>query len=213
MSCIKKIEKKVMYQGAPVRSSFYQKCGFTFIELVIVVAMVSVISLTLYTTLNNGIKIWQRSNKPLPEEELCIFFSKFTHDIRNSFQFKGIDFSGRKDEMGFATVVDSTRLNTKSIGKVTYLYNSDAGIVTRQQMDISDVYKGGRGITTHTLKKIKSLRFRYYLFDTQKKEYFWREYLSDGTLPLAVRAEFELDNEDDDVQKFIIKTVNIPLSG
>ncbi len=70
-----------------------QKC-FTFIEVMLVAAMLSVIALALGGVLNNGIDIWRRVNGIAMEGEVAIFFDKFTTDVKNAIVYKGIDFSG-----------------------------------------------------------------------------------------------------------------------
>ena len=52
------------------------RSGFTLIELLIVAAMLGVVSLAIYSTFNNGLKLWQKVNKPVAGEDADIFFEQ-----------------------------------------------------------------------------------------------------------------------------------------
>lgn len=187
------------------------KNGFTLIELLIVTALLAVISLSIYATFNSGIKIWQRVNKQLPEEDLDIFFEKFALDLRNSFKFNGLNFLGEEKRLEFATLVNNPRINKKTVGKAIYLYDSESKIIKRSLLDFSQIYNGKEGTTQELLKNVESLKFRYYLYDKEKKEYLWQDEWLKEDLPLAVRIELDVV-DGSQINKFI-KTVSIPVSS
>jgi prepilin-type N-terminal cleavage/methylation domain-containing protein len=185
--------------------------AFTLIELVIVSALLCVISLGLYSTFNSGIKIWQRLNKEAPEQDLYIFFDKFASDLKNSMKFKGINFFGAENRLDFATIVNSPRMRKNTVGSVSYYYNPKAEAAYKEEKDFACVYAGGIGVAKEMLKNIKSLEFRYYSYDKEKKEYIWQNGWFKEGLPLAVWLQVEI-TDGDQVFKFS-KTVNIPLAG
>ena len=185
--------------------------AFTFVEMLIVTVIMSIISLAIYAALNNGIKIWQRINKELPEQDLLIFFDKFSNDLKNSFPFQGISFTGTENMLGFATLVSSPRLQNRTIGKVTYFYDSASEVLHRQQQDFSQVYNQEESENIKSISNIKSLNFHYYFYDTERKSYSWQYDWQNEKLPQAVRMELELD-DGKEVRKFT-KTVSIPVGG
>ncbi len=193
------------------KNNYRRVAAFTLIEMLIVTAIISVVALAIYATLNNGIKIWQKVNRQLPEEDLNIFFDKFSLDLRNSFKFSGINFSGTIDTLEFPTLVNSLRLQKRTVGKLIYAYEPASRILNRQQMDFSAVYSDEDIPVQQSLKNVKSLRFQYYFYDKERKEYLWQdEWLKEG-LPLAVKMELEFD-DGRETKKFT-KTVGIPASG
>ncbi|MCM8782371.1 MAG: prepilin-type N-terminal cleavage/methylation domain-containing protein [Candidatus Omnitrophica bacterium] len=183
--------------------------GFTLLEMLIVSAILSVVALAIYASLNNGIKIWQMVNKTLPEEDLNIFFDKFSLDIRNAFKFAGINFLGTKDALEFPTLVNSPRLQKRTVGKVIYTYVPRNRMLNRYQVDFDGVYSGetDRGLL-QSLKNVTSLNFQYYFYDKERKEYLWQDEWLKGGLPLAIKVEMEFDNGRE-TKKFA-KTVGIP---
>ncbi|MCM8796060.1 MAG: prepilin-type N-terminal cleavage/methylation domain-containing protein [Candidatus Omnitrophica bacterium] len=194
------------------KSNYRYLAAFTLIEMLIVSAILSVVGLAIYATLNNGIKIWQKVNTPLPEEDLNIFFDRFSLELRNSFKFTGINFSGTKEMLEFPTLVNSLRLQKRTVGKVIYIYEPQNQILNRYQLDFAGVYMGETNLTfRQSLRNIKSLRFQYYFYDKDKKEYLWQDEWLKEDLPLAVRLELEFDNGKE--SKKFTKTVNIPTSS
>jgi len=187
------------------------KIGFTFIEMLIVTVMVSIISLAIYSTLNNGIKIWQRINRQLPAQDLLIFFDRFSNDLKNSFEFQGISFAGTENTLGFATLVSSARLNNKTVGKVTYSYDRQSEILSRQQQDYSQVCNQEESENKKFINNIKSLSFQYNFYDTKGNSYLWQYGWENEKLPRAVRMELEFD-DGKQILKFT-KTVSIPVGG
>jgi len=185
--------------------------GFTLIEMLIVTAILSVVALAIYATLNNGIKVWQRVNSQSPEEDLNIFFDKFSLDLRNSFKFTGINFIGTIEKVEFSTLVNSPRLQKRTVGKLIYVYEPQNQILNRYQVDFAGVYSGEAGLVQQSLKNVRALKFQYYLYDKQNKVYLWQDDWSKESLPLAVRVELEFDNGAE-IKKFT-KTIGIPITG
>lgn len=185
--------------------------GFTFIELLIVAAIIPVISLAVYAAFNSGLKVWQRVNYLLPEEDLNILFDKFTSDLKNTFKFTGINFSGEEGRIELAALVKSRKLQAKTVGSVIYIYDPAARTFTRMERDFSRIYDSAEGIALQSIKDVKSLKFRYYFYDSQKKEYLWQEEWAGEGLPLAVRMELELAN--DGQYNMFTRTVSIPVNS
>jgi len=186
--------------------------GFTLIEMLIVTAIISVVALAIYATLNNGITIWQKVNRQLPEEDLNIFFDKFSLDLRNSFKFTGINFSGTIDTLEFPTLVESRRLQKRTVGKVIYAYEPATRTLNRYQLDFAGVYSDESNASSQqSLRNVRALKFQYYLYDEQNKVYLWQDEWSKEDLPLAVKVELEFD-DGKEIKKFT-KTVGIPISG
>jgi len=189
------------------------KRGFTLIEMLMVTGILSVVALAMYATLSNGIKIYQKVNRELPEEDLNIFFAKFTLDIKNTFKFTGINFSGAIEKVEFPTLVNSLRFAKRTVGKLIYAYEPATGILNRYQVDFSGAYSGeSNARPRQSLRNVRALKFQYYIYDEQNKVYLWQdEYGRNEGLPLAVRVELEFD-DGREIKRFT-KTVSLPASG
>ena len=191
----------------------HKKSGLTLVELLLVVLTMAIVSLAVYSLLNNGIKIYKRLNKLVPEEGLDIFFDKFSLDLKNSFNFSGINFSGGQDSFEIATLVSSLKLNKKTVGKVIYSYDRAKKTISRQLRDFSELSSGKEGVVTDSIKDVRYLKFYYYLYDNEKNAFSWKEVWDRENPPLAVRVELELDPENGLQNKKFVKTVGISASN
>ncbi len=121
-----------------------ERAGFTLIEILFVMAILSIVSLAVYSSFDSGIKIWQRLNKDAPAEDLNIFLEKISDDLRNSFKFTGIEFVGRDKSISFATLV-LTELGQRDrgliVGEVGYGFDEERETLNRWYADYSRVYQ------------------------------------------------------------------------
>jgi prepilin-type N-terminal cleavage/methylation domain-containing protein len=192
-----------------VKMSRNKAKGFTLIELLVVTVMLSVVCLAIYSTFASGARIWQRINKLSLNEDINIFFDRFTGDVKNSVDFTGLRFQGKPDRFELPTLVSSSALEAKTIGLVTYSCTSDA--VMRSQADYSQLYQDAQIAPRHVLAGLRSCKFSYYLYDEEKKEYFWVEEWAKDELPRAVRMVLSV-GPDAGIQD-LVKTVSIPVAG
>jgi prepilin-type N-terminal cleavage/methylation domain-containing protein len=187
------------------------KLGFSLVEMLVVTAMLGVISLAIFSTFNNGFKIWQKINKPLLEEDLGIFFDKLSQDLSNCLKSSSLPFSGDQNNLGVPVLVNSPRLKVRSLGLVTYSYDHQSGILYRQQKDYSQLYNRQEDTPVPLLKNLQFFKFEYYYYDKNKKENLWREEWPGAGIPLAVRVGLSL-NDSSGTDK-IIRTISIPIGG
>jgi len=200
-----------------VRKKQSSKCkaqsAFTLVELLIVLAMISIIGLALFTTLSNGIRIWQRLNLAVAQEDINIFFERIARELRNTFEFSTITFQGDCDRIAFAAFVvtpGSIQPQGTDIGQVTYYYDKINRQLVREHKNYSQLYKGDMGFRQELLKDIDYLRFSYYFYDEKAREYLWIETWREDYLPLAVRIELGFDNEQQPNR--ITRSINLPLA-
>jgi prepilin-type N-terminal cleavage/methylation domain-containing protein len=187
------------------------KLGFSLIELLLVTAMLGIVSLAIFSTFNNGFKIWQKINKSLVEEDLGIFFDKFAQDLSNCLKNSSIPFTGDQHKLVIPTLVSSSRLKSRTVGQATYSYDRQSGWLTRQANDFSQCYSHQEDNPIALLKDIEFLKFEYYYFDLQKQEHIWKEEWQEMGFPLAVRVSLKL-NDSTGTDK-IIRTISIPICG
>lgn len=186
------------------------KSSLTLIELLIVSMIVVVIALAINYSLGSGVGVWRKISQELTEENLNIFFDKFSVDLHNSLEYADIEFIGEEQELKFATLVTSLRFSDKLPGEITYVYNTQSNILNRELKDYSAVYNKEEGQVVPVLKNVETLEFSYYFFDSQRKEYRWQEEWKKEGLPLAVRLDLEI--KDGEKFKKFTRTVTIPLS-
>ena len=187
------------------------KPGFTLTELLVVSAMVSIIALTMYSVLNNGLKVWKKVNQPLAQEDMDIFMERFSHEIRNAVKFTGMNFAGSKYNLEFPALLNSRSLNKFTVGMVSYSYYPNDEKLTHSERDFSQAASVMESTPGETLANVKSLSFKYYNYDQAKKEYLWLDNWDKPAMPLAVRMELEF--KDGNKIGTFSRTVSVLIGG
>mgnify|MGYP001766085268 FL=1 len=184
--------------------------GTTLVELLVVTAMLGIISLSIFATFNNGLKIWQRTAKPLAQEEVGVFFEKLARDLNSCLKLSNLSFSGNQAYLEVPTLVDSANFKNRTPGLATYVFDQQSG-VSRRQKDYSQIYAHQETEGTQLLKGLSSFQFEYYYFDKYRQEYLWVPEWSQSGIPLAVRVSLSLEGSLEDEK--IIRTITVPVSG
>jgi hypothetical protein len=181
----------------------------------VVSVIMALISLVIFSTFNNGMKIWQRVQKLSLAEDCDIFLDRFTQDTTNAFYFTGISFKGTSDRLLFPGFVQSQRMNKRTVGQIQYSYDQDVQLLTRSQADYSQALSGEELSVRSQLSNISKCSLRYYVFDPERKVYLWAEEYTPSTvkpvLPRAVRLVLEI--KDGANVRWINRTVEIPVGG
>ncbi|MFH1640549.1 MAG: type II secretion system protein [Candidatus Omnitrophota bacterium] len=186
------------------------KRGFTLIEILIVTVILSIVSLAIFATFNNGIKIWERASRLLPEEDLVIFLDRFNSDVKNSLRFTGLQLAGTEHTLTLVTLVSTARFEGMTPGEVIYRYSQNSKVISREELDLSHIYTEEKGVATRSINNIKSFSFQYYHFDKERKLYLWQNEWTQKELPLAISMEMEFD--DGSQIRTFTKTVSIPIA-
>jgi type II secretory pathway pseudopilin PulG len=197
-----------------------KQTGFTFVEILLVTAMLSLIGLAIYSTLFNGITFWVRINQEQPAEDVVLFFEKISRDLKNTFKFTGIDFKGSGAQVSFPSIVkyQEKKVTLEGIGKTEYIFDGIKKTLNIRQSNYSEVYSGKSGYERELLRGIKSLKFRY-CYTLDQKQFIWADSWQDKEetslgvvevkkIPLAVRIEVEV--EDGSFKRKFQRTVFIP---
>ena len=185
------------------------------IELLIVTSILAVISLAVFTTLNNGIKLWQFINQETLEEDIALFLSRISSDLRNCFIFSDIEFVGTEEDISFSTILKRQVEGLSSpVGRVNYFL--DDFTINRTTQNYSEIYQDQIDAARKLISPVKSFSFCYYYYDPIQKKFFWTGAwpigkLSEskiGRIPLAVKVEINLTSNVNTYSK----TISIPSS-
>ncbi len=144
--------------------------GMTLVEVLIVASLISVISLAVYNSLASGLKIWERNRHLIVEEDILIFFEKFSQDVRNSFIFSKILYEGTEIRFACPVLVDVFP-DPKSglpldeyvtqVGKVEYYFDYNEHKIYKRKANYSQALKGTYGLPQSLVSSVDDLRFRY----------------------------------------------------
>jgi len=179
----------------PIPKKKKPQAGFTLIEILISLSILSVIGLVIFSAFNNSIKIWQRLNGVVPEEDIAIFFAKITLDLENSFNIGDIEPEWGRDRIGFATLVRSVdgKDIREGIGRVEYFFDEASRQLYKRQYTYSGIYQDKVDFTRNILGGIRSADFKYYSLNKETGKYEWSDSTKTKT-PLAVKINIDSGN-------------------
>ena len=200
------------------RRHFYRgHGGMTLMEILLVVSLIGIVSLAIYHALSNGIKVYQRHQRLVVEEDVVIFFEKLKQDVRQSFRYAKIPFKGDSYTFSFPTFV-TTRADARSglnpdryidqLGRVEYSYDLNDDTIYRRQANYSQALSNQYGEKQALVTSVRDLKFRYFYF-TDKTEEYSPEVLE--TVPYGV--EVEITFSDARGTRSLKKFIHLPIES
>ena len=201
------------------------EAGFTLIEWLVAISLIAMVGLAIYGIFDSGIKVMQRIIRPVPGEDLNIFFEKLSQDLQDAFHYSGVHFKGGAEKIFFVTSIQAQPVlgGDQGIGAVTYAYDPARLMILREQKNVSELYeekeekdeKGNQLQGTPILNHILLLRFQYYGFAPEDKKFFWLDSWEEADpkigFPFALRVEIVFKEEG--AKRHFVRTITIPVSG
>jgi prepilin-type N-terminal cleavage/methylation domain-containing protein len=146
--------------------------GFTLIEILLTVSLLAISSLAIYKVFSGGLKLWAYAQRSGIEEDVSIFFDKFSQDLRHAFYYKGIEFNGTETRVTIPCFV-TTQADPNSvhadegwvtqIGSVNYYYDFETHTIHRKQANYSQALSGRSDDDKVLVKSVNSIKFKYFL--------------------------------------------------
>lgn len=168
--------------------------AFTLVELLIAMAIFSVVSIAIYSTFSSGTKVLRRlNNTDLTQQKILLKIERLSRELRQQPACRKPIFAGAKTKISFAANIDNFP------SRLTYYFNSANYTILRVVDKLDEIIDldGTLDPNPHSapsifLTKVSDLKFSYLYLDLSKNAYLWTEIWEQEILPLAV--------------KFIIKT-------
>ena len=144
--------------------------GFSITEMLLVVGLFSVLSIAVYQTFSNGLKIWDYGTKFFAEEDVFIFLEKISEDLQNTLKHSSIEFKGEDNFVEFATIVTVLRDSpgspkdayVRQIGKTRYYLNNEKHSIMVKKANYAKAIRGKYFKPQRVTPHVQSLKFRYY---------------------------------------------------
>jgi len=190
--------------------------GMTLIEMILVVSLIAMIGLSLFQALNNGLKIWQRSQQTTHDEDVIIFLQQLGFDLRNTVRYSLIKPEWQPESISWAAVM-TTRMDrhisgqridyTQQIGRVEYYFDKGQHAIMRRQANYSQALKEKYGPAQQLVADVRQVRFSLTFAKQKNKDFLDSQ---EPLIPAALRIEFEI-MEPNGHKRYIQRLYNIPL--
>ena len=184
--------------------------GLTFVELLVALALLSLVAASAVAAFSAGFRIWNRvAVLGARDQWVALAFFQLRQDLLNGRPFRPIGFSGEYDAFSFSAFADQ-----EEPGRVSYFYDS----VRRQLCRSRHPYRflranGIRDQYEVLLTDVERAEFVYHLPQAQADDSPWQSHWSSSELPLAVKIEVVVREPSQGQRKSYTLTVAIPAAN
>lgn len=190
------------------------KKAMTMIEALLVVALFSTLSLTIFQAFSNGLRIWDYGTASFKEEDVSIFLDKLSLDLRNSLLFSRIPFKGNPKSLECASLLmlkadpksSEKRLYARQIGKVKYFFDKNKGKIFRIQANYGQALKSRYQDSKVLVNQVADLTFRYFY---KEGEDLLIALKAEDDLPTMIEVSVQYQGNGD--VRRITKRIDIPV--
>lgn len=197
--------------------------GFTLLELILSISILSLVLVTIYGTLSMGARTWEKGERDIEKiQRERVVMNLLAREIKSIFPYKvtpsELDthkefyaFEGKKDSISFVSAVP-LKGEKGGLSWLTFWVEDDEGLVVVERDALrTDIFKERESFDKDEMEvldqQVTAIRFDYYKLKSGKTEGEgegeWEEKWDaekEGTLPNAVRVEltFEEEGRDED---------------
>ena len=148
-----------------------KKVGFTLVESLLVISLLSVIAVAVYQSLVAGLKIQERY-RFFKEGEILLLFEKVDQELGSAMPYSKIPFEGALTRVSFPVVakvpVDKAKKRPagsweEQIGRVEYFFDREKHGLYRRQANYSQALQNSYGQAQLLAGNLKSVEFHYYI--------------------------------------------------
>ena len=196
--------------------------GFTLVEILIGIAIFSVVSASVYFNFHMGVLLYSRTSQDLDRlTDLRLALNRMEKDLKNAILFEEVPFEGGKKRIRFPAIVEVYNKDEEKRTPLEIEYFLRGKALHRKINSLQDdFFQAGKEKDQVFLEGIKNLSFSF-IYTSPDQELLWQNTWGDETLedeslrsqklPRAVRLNFELipKNEEDPFHS-IQKTIYLP---
>lgn len=172
--------------------------GFTLVEMLVTIALMSVIFGVLVSMMMGGVRVWERVKCGVQQDhDVYLAFDKIRRGLHQALPFEGSLFKGAADKLEFPTILERQDEKTeewiREPGKVFLYFDSSRKRLCKTEQ----YYRGARRRTygqdtcEPLAENIDKISFRYNAYNEKTKSSSWSGYWSDKQFPLAVKMELD----------------------
>mgnify|MGYP005634090469 CR=1 FL=1 len=173
-------------------------------ELLIVVALFSVLGVAVFSTFASGMRIWARiQDASFAKRKVLLVLEKMSIELRQCLDISQIGFSAENSEISFPTLTPQDK-----IIKVSYSFAQDN--IYRASEDFEDILDEAEEKDTQVrvvLLDVEDFDFSFAYLEEGKLRYSWKDtWEAKEGIPKIVKIDLTVNEET------FSKTIRIPIS-
>lgn len=174
--------------------------GFTFIEMMVVLVLFAVISVSLFSSFVMGMRAWKKiTDTNFAERKALLNIARLSKELRGAFGYSKIGFYGSSTHLTFANIIGNQIVN------LTYVFLPDEGTLYRYNTSMRQILGFEEPAPARKIiSGVKDFTFEFYGQDYLTGNYTFLDswnYTVSG-IPAGVKVLCVLD-DDHDFEKII----------
>lgn len=168
--------------------------GFTFVELFLVTAILTVVLATIFSTFAGGVRIWNASQnlRASRDHRFIISMERIRTELKGFIRdCKEITFQGDKDKVSFPAVINAR------IVEITYRFDKKHDALIKETVQMSDSLKEKMSPAKQELFSARGVNFSYLIFNNKINSGGWVSTFSsaDEGVPRAIKMNINRNNK------------------
>lgn len=170
--------------------------GFTLLEALISILIVSIIATGVLASLRAGISAYRRLSRTSSEiHETRLALTLMEKELRNMIPYSKAPFAGKASQFTFPAVI--TKYEEKETNDtpalITYEYRGEALI--RREIPLRDLFSGSKESSQKIIPSLKKFIVEYAYRDSKSPEITWRDsWPKELGIPKGLRVTMTLDD-------------------
>ncbi len=188
--------------------------AFTLIELLVALSIAGIISLAVMSVLGSGLLTYDRiQSYGHTQTDVLLALEEMEKNLRNTFYFSEIPFVGDSQKIAFVNIsdsVDEAGVIKKDVGKLVYYFDKDTQQLLEKKYNyaLATSKEDVQTDAIEVLATIKSFNVTYYYFNTETKQYDWKDSWDEKEekLPKGIKIAlvFSDGQKDVEVQRIVL---------
>lgn len=220
----------------PESCTLFPERGFTLLELLLSITILSLVLASIYGTLNMGSRAWEKGERDIDKiQRMRVIMDILSREIKSTFPYvvtpseldthkKFYAFEGKRDSISFVSAVP-LKGGRKGLSWLSFWVEDNKGLVVVERDALrTDIFKERNSIDKDEMEvlnaHISRIRFEYYELkrgrEEDEGEGEWKELWDaekEGRLPHAVKIEltFIEEGRGEEDEEEIYRELVVPL--
>ena len=172
--------------------------GFTFIELLVAMAMVSFIGGAIFVTFSQGVRIWQAAVRESAYDKEAFFLEELKSELRNAFLYGKSALNGKNQMLEFHTLVVRLSKGNKPLkvpAQIRYRFLSAQKLIQKEITFYEKMLNGKSTLyeSRTALANISNFEIEYYQKSKKGSSASWVKQWASSCFPEAIKLTWDAE--------------------